>query len=162
MAGDSADNALEFSLVNEPFEIDVAARIDAVCTAHGLAPQTNYEVNLAIDELLTNMICYGYADDKEHRIELALGFESDTLVVEIVDDGRAFDPLQTPEPDIGTSLQDWPAGNLRIYFLQERFEEVAYRQQDGRNVVSVTKSIALMSKKPRWPGSCMGPRSHSV
>jgi len=36
-----------------------AARIDAFCTAHGLASGISFDVTLAVDELVTNTIGYG-------------------------------------------------------------------------------------------------------
>ena len=84
------DSALELSLVNDLREIGAAAeKIDAFCEARSVSPQIAYAVNLSIDEILTNTISYGYDDEEEHRIDLTLRQEGDTLVVVIVDDGRA-------------------------------------------------------------------------
>ena len=93
MAGSGTDDALDFSLVNDLRAIAGAAeKIDAFCAEHGLREEISFEVNLAVDELLTNTISYGYHDDGEHRIDLSLRLQGGTLIVEIADDGRAFDP----------------------------------------------------------------------
>ena len=137
------DDALKLSLINDLGQIvDAAARIDAFCARHGLAEEIAFEVNLAVDELLTNTISYGYDDDGEHRIELVLRLEDGALVIEIADDGRAFDPLQAPAPDIGASLQDRAIGGLGIYLVRKTMDGVTYRRQDGRNVVTLTKLVA--------------------
>ena len=140
MTAAGTDNALELSLVNDLRNIAVAAEnIDAFCARHGLAEQIAFEVNLAVDELVTNTISYGYDDDGEHRIDLVLHLEGGALVIEIADDGRAFDPLQAPEPDIEASLQDRAKGGLGIYLVRKTMDTVAYRRHDGRNVVTLTK-----------------------
>ena len=140
MTAAGTDNTLELSLVNDLRNIAVAAEnIDAFCARHGLAEQIAFEVNLAVDELVTNTISYGYDDDGEHRIDLALRLEGGALVIEIADDGRAFDPLQAPEPDIEASLQDRAKGGLGIYLVRKTMDTVAYRRHDGRNVVTLTK-----------------------
>ena len=54
---------------------------------NGLTPQISFDVYLAIDELVTNAISYGY-DDGEHRIDLVLRLEGDTLSLWIEDDGK--------------------------------------------------------------------------
>ena len=95
-----------------------------------------------MDELLTNTISYGYDDDEEHRIDLSLRLEGGTLVVEIADDGRAFDPLQAPEPDLGASLEERAVGGLGIYLVRKTMDGVAYRREGGRNVVTLTKQTA--------------------
>ena len=144
MAAVGTDDALKLSLVNDLRNVAIAAEnIDAVCEEHGLAEQIAFEVNLAVEELLTNTISYGYDDDGEHLIELVLRLEGGVLAIEIADDGKAFDPLQTPAPDIGASLQDRAKGGLGIYLVRKTMDTVAYRRKDGRNVVTLTKRVAL-------------------
>ncbi|MCY4558926.1 MAG: ATP-binding protein [Chloroflexi bacterium] len=106
------------------------------------SPRHELCCRLAVDELLTNTISYGYDDDGEHRIELVLRLEGGALVFEIADDGRAFDPLQASTPDIGASLQDRAIGGLGIYLVRKTMDGVTYRRQDGRNVVTLTKLVA--------------------
>ena len=137
------DEAIEFSLVNDLREIALAAeRIEAFCSEHGLSEKIAFEVHLAVDELLTNTISYGYDDDGEHRIELALRLEGGALVLEIADDGKPFDPLQAPEPDPEAPLEERALGGLGIYLVRKMMDAVAYRRQDGRNVVTLTKLAA--------------------
>ena len=101
MTGAGTGGRLEFSLANDLRGISsAAARIDAFCAAQGLSPGIRFDVTLAVDELVTNTIGYGYDDGGEHSIDLVLRVEGDTLTVEIADDGRAFDPLRAPAPDI--------------------------------------------------------------
>ena len=143
MTGAASTDALELSLVSDLRNIAVAAeRIDAFCSARGLHPDISFEVNLAVDELLTNTISYGYDDDGEHRIDLSLRLEGGTLVVEITDDGRAFDPLQAPEPDLGASLEERAVGGLGIYLVRKLMDSVAYRREDGSNIVTLMKRAA--------------------
>ena len=140
MTAAGTDNALELSLANDLRNIAAAAEnIDVFCARHGLAEEIAFEVNLAVDELVTNMI--GYDDNGEHRIELVLRLEGGALTIEITDDGRAFDPLQAPAPDPGASLQDRAVGGLGIYLVHKTMDTLAYRRQDGRNVVTLTKHV---------------------
>ena len=141
MTAAGTDNAIELSLINDLGQIvDAAARIDAFCARLGLAEEIAFEVNLAVDELVTNTISYD--DEGEHRIELVLRLEDGALVFEIADDGRAFDPLQAPAPDIGASLQDRAIRGLGTYLVRKTMDGVTYRRQDGRNVVTLTKHVA--------------------
>ena len=50
-------------------------------------------INLALDEVLTNVISYAYDDAGAHEIEVRLEVEGEDVVVEVTDDGRPFDPL---------------------------------------------------------------------
>ncbi|MDD9991252.1 MAG: ATP-binding protein [Rhodospirillales bacterium] len=141
MSKPMSGNTLEISVTNDLRGISSAAsRIDAFCTAHGLASGISFDVTLAVDELVTNTIGYGYDDDGEHRIDLALRVEGGALTVEIADDGRAFDPLQAPEPDMSAPMEDRAGGGLGIYLVRKTMDTVAYRRENGRNVVTLTKS----------------------
>ena len=143
MTGAGTDNALELSLVNDLRNIAVAAEnIDAFCARRGLAAEIAFKINLAVEELLTNTIGYGYDDDGEHLIDLVLRLEGGALVIEIADNGRAFDPLQAPAPDLSAPLEDRAMGGLGIYLVRKTMDTVAYRRQDGRNVVTLTKRVA--------------------
>ena len=141
MTCDAVDDVLELSLVNDLREIAAAAeRIDAFFAGHGVAKEIAFEVTLAVDELVTNTIGYGYDDDAEHRIDLVLRLESGKMVIEIVDDGKAFDPLQVPEPDLSAPLETRAKGGLGIYLVLKTMDGVAYRRQDEHNLVTLTKN----------------------
>ena len=120
-------DTLEISVTNDLRGISsAAARIDAICTAHDLASGTSFDVTLAVDELMTNAI--GYDDDGEQRIDIALRLEGDTLTVEIADDGKAFDPLQAPEPDMSAPAEKRARGGPGIFLVRRTMDTVAYHQ----------------------------------
>ena len=134
---------LEFSVVSDlRGTSSAAARIDAFCTAHGLAPGICFDITLAVDELVTNTFGYGYDDGGEHLIDLVLRLEGGTPVVEIADDGRAFDPLQAPKRDSSAPLVDHAKGGLGTYFVRKTMDALAWRREDGRNAVTLTKRTA--------------------
>ena len=136
------EDALEISLVNDLREIaGVAARIDDFCSAHDLSPQVGYGVNLAIDEILTNTISYGYDDDEPHRIELIVRLDGETLTVVIVDDSNAFDLSQAPQPDLEGSLEDRPLGGLGLFLVHQVMDSVNYQRIRECNVVTLTKNM---------------------
>ena len=137
------DGSLEVSLVNDLREITaVAAKIDAFCEFRTLGPQIAYAVNLAIDEILTNTISYGYDDDEPHRMELIVRLEDEMLVVVIVDDSRVFNPSLLRKPDIEASIEDRALGGLGLFLVQQMMDGVAYQRRGGCNVVTLTKSTA--------------------
>ena len=136
-------DTLEISVTNDLRGISSAAvRIDAFCAAHDLASGISFDVRLAVDELVTNAIGYGYDDDGEHRIDIALCLEGNTLTVEIADDGKAFDLLQAPEPVMSAPAEERAGGGLGIWLVRKTMDTVAYRRENGRNVVTLAKHAA--------------------
>ena len=142
------DGALELSLVNDLREIGAAAeKIDAFCEARSLPPQIAYAVNLSIDEILTNTISYGYDDEAEHRIDLTLRQEGDTLVVMIVDDGRAFDSSLEREPNVDATLEERALGGLGLFLVQQMMDDVDYRRRDTLNVITLRKNTTAKDEE---------------
>ena len=59
-----------------------------------------FEINLGLDELFTNIISYGFEDESEHQIKFTLAKDKDTLVVQVEDDGKPFNPLDVEGPGL--------------------------------------------------------------
>ena len=136
-----SDESLEVSLANELREIaGVAAQIDEFCAARMILQHVAYAVNLAIDEILTNTISYGYEDDERHQIEIIVRVEAEALVVVIVDDSMPFDLALAPERDLEASLEDTPLGGLGLFLVHQMMDSVEYRREEGCNVVTLVKN----------------------
>ena len=143
MTDPGAQIEFKLSLANDLREITIAAaRIDAICVQNGLPPEIAFDINLAVDELLTNTISYGYNDDRKHRIELMFHFNGDEAMVQITDDGEPFDPLQVPDPDRAAPLESRAKGGLGVFLVRNVMDRVEYRRGDGCNIVTLTKRAA--------------------
>ena len=137
------EHALEISLVNDLRELaGVAEQIDHYCELRNIEAQIAYAVNLSVDEILTNTISYGYEDDKTHRIELLVRRENGALVVVIVDDSAAFDVTATTQPELDAPLSERIPGGLGLFLVHQMMDDVKYRRRDGRNIVTLTKSVS--------------------
>ena len=105
--------------------------------AKGVSPQAVYLVNLAIEELATNILKYGYDDTAAHEILLRLEIDSGTLLLVLEDDGHEFDPLAAPEPDVNLPAEERLPGGLGIHLVRKMVDEIHYQRLDGRNRLTV-------------------------
>ena len=148
MTGDSKDAMIGIALTNDLRKIArVASRIDEYCSARGIAPETVYAINLAIDELLTNTISHGYDDDDPHRIEIILRLDGETAIAAVVDDSAPFDPTEIHEPDIAALADEEQSigpevNELGMLLVNRMMDSVEYHRRNGCNVVVLTKSTA--------------------
>ncbi|SMF81221.1 serine/threonine-protein kinase RsbW [Tistlia consotensis] len=94
---------------------------------------------LAFDEILANITSYAYDDGGEHAIEVTCHWDGSALSAEVVDDGRAFDPLAAPDPDLEAGLDEREIGGLGLFMVRQLMDDVAYRREDGRNRLSFAK-----------------------
>lgn len=109
--------------------------------AHSAPPDAVFAANLAIEELVTNIIKYGYDDPDAHEILIRLAVTDRDLSIEISDDGHAFNPFDQPEPDTSLPAEDRPIGGLGIHFVRNMLDGCAYCRDAGRNTVTLTKNF---------------------
>ena len=135
--------SISFTLVNQLSEVKRLSRlVEAFGEAEGLGPEAVFSLNLALDEVVTNVIRYAHDDDgRQHPIVVRLALEQDVLTAQVEDDGRAFNPLEVPAPDIGASIDERPIGGLGIHLVRSVMNSVEYRREDGRNVLTMKKKL---------------------
>ncbi len=98
-------------------------------------------LNLVLEEVVTNIIFYGYEDKNEHEININLSYKNKIIKVQIEDDGREFNPLQFPEPDMGKSIEESKIGGLGIHFVRKIMDDINYLRLDNKNRLTLTKHI---------------------
>jgi len=134
--------ALHLTLQNDLSEIGrIAAIIEIFCADRKLGEATANAINLALDELLTNTISYGYDDTGKHAIEIDLVQDDDRLTLTLRDDARPFDPTQAAEPDIEAGIDERPIGGLGIHLVRAMMDKIEYRRADGHNRLTLTKLL---------------------
>jgi anti-sigma regulatory factor (Ser/Thr protein kinase) len=106
--------------------------------AAGLADAQGTRLELAVEEALVNVFNHAYArQDSPGAVTCKVGIEADGLTVEIVDEGPPFDPLARPDPDTTLELEQRQPGGLGIFMIRELTDEVRYRREEGRNVLTI-------------------------
>jgi anti-sigma regulatory factor (Ser/Thr protein kinase) len=98
---------------------------------------------IAFDEILSNIVKYGYKDQARHEISVRLELSGDHLVAEIVDDGEPFDPLSAPAPRLHGGVDERPVGGLGIYFVRTLMDDVEYERRNDRNVLVLSKRVPV-------------------
>lgn len=131
-----------FTLVNRLGELEsLRERLECFADEAGLGPRGLFELNLVLDELVTNIISYGYPSEETHFIDLSLSVEGDELTAVIEDAGAPFDPLLAKSPDIGAPIEERSVGGLGIHLARNLVREMHYERRDGRNVLTLKKRV---------------------
>jgi anti-sigma regulatory factor (Ser/Thr protein kinase) len=92
---------------------------------------------VAVEEAVTNVCRHAYRE-ASGEVRLRLRRSAGALVVEVEDDGPSFDPLSHPEPDVNAPLAERSIGGLGILMIRKLVDEVSWRREDGRNVLTMT------------------------
>lgn len=132
---------LEIKLINQLSELErFNQAFKEFAQHHGLGSKVTHDLNLALEEIVTNIISYGYADDREHEIRVVLGVQAGEVRAEVEDDGQPFDPTQVPVPDITKPLEERTVGGLGIHLVRQLIDSVAYERRGQKNFLVLKKT----------------------
>lgn len=98
-------------------------------------------MRLALEEAVVNVINYAYPPDEEGEVQISADSDGREVRFTIVDSGFPFDPTAVLEPDTTLDAQNRPIGGLGILLSRRLMDSISYSRQDGKNVLSLTKSI---------------------
>jgi len=115
--------------------------VDRFGAAHGIPGEVSNAFNLCLDELLNNVISYGYDDRNTHEIRVELTMEDGVLTAEITDDGKPFDPSSAKLVVADRKLHSRAPGGLGILFVKTLMDELHYARKGGLNIVRITKRL---------------------
>ena len=117
--------------------------LDEVGDELGLSPGFVMNLNLVLEEAVSNIIFYAYPKDAvvEDAVTLTLTCEQDELLICLKDHGIAFDPTQKEDPDLTLSAEERPIGGLGIFLIRQLMDEVTYRREGDCNLFTMKKRI---------------------
>lgn len=121
-------------------DLDELARlaewVNTCAEQHAIPEQTAQHVDLCIAEAVTNIMTHGFEDAGDHQIALRLAQQGKDVVLEIEDDGVAFDPTTTDPPPLAT-LDSTRIGGWGMRIVRRFSDEVRYRRSDGHNCLTL-------------------------
>jgi anti-sigma regulatory factor (Ser/Thr protein kinase) len=138
----STTGSVSFELRNNLSELaTLCEKMESVGQTLGLSRRCLFEMNLALDELFTNIISYGFQDQSEHFIRVNISADQDVLTVVLEDDGMAFNPVERIPPEVPCTLDECKVGGLGIHLVKNLMDEIVYERRAGLNVLTLKKSI---------------------
>lgn len=106
-----------------------------------LEPKAVYALDLALEEIVTNVMKYAYGPGVEADIELLAKTEGRELILEVMDSGREFNPLEIEDPEQGLAVEEMDIGGLGIHLTKQFVERVEYRRENGKNILLIGKNL---------------------
>ena len=117
----------------------------AAAAEAGLEKAAAYRLRLAIDEIVTNIILYGYdSGRREGDVELRSTLEDEALTICVEDAAMAFDPRQkAPPSDLDAALENRQMGGLGVFLAIEGVDRFNYEWVNNHN-----RNIFTMHRRP--------------
>jgi anti-sigma regulatory factor (Ser/Thr protein kinase) len=114
----------------------------------GIAAEEAHHILILLEELLTNLMKYGYLDRPEPGcVEVQLDLVGDRLEIEFVDDGCAFDPFAASAPRFDDPVETRAVGGFGLHILRSMCDETHYERRNDNNVIRLTRVIAKSHEK---------------
>jgi serine/threonine-protein kinase RsbW len=137
-----AKKVYSFELKNELSELEqLCQNCEEIGRDINISDKAIFEMNLALDELFTNIISYGFSDQKEHTIKINITIEGDQLHMRIEDDGVPFNPLESKTPDFQCGIEECKIGGLGIHLIKKMMDDVQYQRVSDKNILLLRRKI---------------------
>ncbi|QGY43170.1 ATP-binding protein [Maribellus comscasis] len=119
----------------------VTAFVEDLAEQWKLPPSLTMHLNLALEEILSNIIFYAYNDSLEHIIDIDFNLTGNKLSIQIIDEGKAFNPLETKRPDTQAPLDEREPGGLGIFLVKQLMDNLYYKRDNTQNILTLEKNI---------------------
>jgi anti-sigma regulatory factor (Ser/Thr protein kinase) len=131
-------NTLSISFTNDMQELTHLLQVvNVFLEPRALSSKLVYAVNLILEEILMNIIKYGYDDGESHEIEVQIEVEQEEVALTVIDDGREFNPLTVPPPDHSKSAMDRLEEGLGLQFVRHMRNAIEYRREEDKNILKI-------------------------
>ncbi len=121
-------------------QIDRVLRfVDGQLKAAECPPKTAAQIDMAVDEILSNIIRYAYGDGSGKatvRVEIT---QQPSAVLTFIDRGSPFNPLEKEDPDVTIPAKERQIGGLGIFLVKNTMDEVDYEYREGANRLRIVK-----------------------
>ena len=116
--------------------------VDSRLESINCPPKALMQVDLAIDELFSNIARYAYNPDVgPATVRIEVENEPLAVIITFIDHGVPYDPLKKDDPDVTLSAEDREIGGLGIFLVKKTMDDVVYEYKDGQNILRIKKNL---------------------
>jgi serine/threonine-protein kinase RsbW len=132
----------ELRIKNQISELErVAQFIEEISEELHLDMEMQMNLNLVMEEMVSNVIFYAYPKDEDSEIELLAKCDGKKLTFVLSDQGKEFDPTakEDADPDVNPAERD--IGGMGIFIVKNIMNHVTYQRLEGKNLLTMEKII---------------------
>ena len=132
----------ELKLKNQVGELErVNQFVEEIGEELGLDMEMQMNLNLVMEEMVSNVIFYAYPEGTDAEIELMAESDGKELTFVLSDQGREFDPTLKEDADVDVNPADRDIGGLGIFIVKNIMNQVTYQRLEGKNLLTMKKEI---------------------
>lgn len=115
----------------------VQAMVEEMMDEAAMPMKIAMKVNIAIDEIYSNIIQYSQAK----HAEITCSISESELKLLFTDDGMPYNPLETEDPDVTLGIDEREVGGLGIFIARKIMDELDYTYAEGKNLLTAIKKL---------------------
>ena len=115
--------------------------ISQIGCEHKVPQDVLSRVKLSLEELIVNIISYGYEDKKNHSFELQARLNKNKITFSLQSGGKPFNPLTFQPPQKAKNVATAPVGGFGILLAKTFMDSMTYTYEEGLNQLTLTKSL---------------------
>ena len=119
----------------------VSEYVETWLEEHDCPMKVAMQITVALEEVFVNVAHYAYPNPPG-ELDIGLDLEDGMITLCFMDSGIPFDPLAKPDPDVTLSAEERDIGGLGIYMVKKTMNDVTYEYKDGKNILTLKKSIS--------------------
>lgn len=130
----------ELHLTNDVSQVvELGEWIERLGEELALNPADVFQLNLALEEAVVNVMNYAYPGQTDMPIVLSVSADegADGIVFRLTDNGVPFDPTRAEMPDVTLSAEERNIGGLGIFLVEQLMNRVAYEREGESNVLTM-------------------------
>ena len=114
--------------------------VEAVAEEAQLEHEAVFNLNLALEEAVSNVIMYAYPEGTDGTVDIDAMVDGKRVSFVITDSGKPFDPTAKEEVNIHTEMAERPIGGLGIHLVRTIMDTVSYERKGENNILTITKN----------------------
>ena len=132
----------ELKLKNQVGELErVNHFVEEIGEELGLDMELRMNLNLVMEEMVSNVIFYAYPKESSADIELVAESDGKELTFVLSDQGKEFDPTAKEDNDLSVNPAERELGGMGIFIVKNIMNKVTYQRLEGKNLLTMTKGI---------------------
>ena len=132
----------ELRIKNQVSELEKVAKfVEEIGEELGLNMELQMNLNLVMEEMVSNVIFYAYPEGEDAEIELLAKSDGKELTFVLSDQGKEFDPTAKEDANPDINPADREIGGMGIFIVKNIMNKVTYQRLEGRNLLTMTKGI---------------------
>ena len=100
------------------------------------------QLGVVVEEIFVNIASYAYKDEVGiATVQVEVKDNPPAIDLTFIDSGVEYNPLANEDPDLDVAVEERQIGGLGIYLVKNMVEEISYKYEGGKNILSLTKNL---------------------